>query len=342
MRVIYNCKNEKIDWTYIERLVMLQESEGLHAGNKLRKKHLEWKQSPMKVNIAAQTLSSSVADAIDFCRDIKIKEFENSEATTEFIRFVDKWFDILNSRNPHGRESKSPMKLINFQDIQIFLDNIITYISTLTWGQGQGLMIEHPRKTGFLGIIISSMSVKQIFEDIVVQNPEQFKYLLTYKLSQDHLELFFNAVRARGGWCVNPTAKHFSDAYKKLVMHHSIKSSGGNVEVLDQTSILHVTRAPVIKYRDTIPNIDTLSISNSRRFEENEKCDNEDLDDILSSLPNFDIDQEKEMQKDLLDIGLEMPPNYFVLSEFSENAIALTAGYVVRMVIIYFSIFQNN
>jgi len=51
-------------------------------------------------------------------------------------------------------------------------------------------------------------------------------------------------------------------------MHHSINSSGGNVEVLDQTSILHVTRAPVIKYCDTIY-IDTLSISNSRRFKEN-------------------------------------------------------------------------
>lgn len=40
MRVIYNSKNEKIDWAYIEKLVMLQESEGLHAGNKLKKKHL--------------------------------------------------------------------------------------------------------------------------------------------------------------------------------------------------------------------------------------------------------------------------------------------------------------
>lgn len=27
-----------------------------------------------------------------------------------------------------------------------------------------------------------------------------------------------------------------------------------------------------------------------------------------------------------------MPPNYFVLSEFSENAVALVAAYVVRMV----------
>jgi len=54
----------------------------------------------------------------------------------------------------------------------------------------------------------------------------------------------------------------------------------------------------------------------------------------LSLLHNFGIGREKELQKD---IGLEMPPNYFVLSEFSENAIALTAGYVVRMVIISFS-----
>lgn len=140
-----------------------------------------------------------MADAIDFCRDLKINGFENSEPTTEFIRFIDNWFDILNSRNPHGRGSKSPIQLLNFQDIQIFLDNIITYVSTLTWEQGQGLMIEHPKKTGFLGIIISSMSVKQIFKDVIIQNPVQFKYLLTYKLSQDHLELFFNAVRAHGG-----------------------------------------------------------------------------------------------------------------------------------------------
>jgi len=79
----------------------------------------------MKVNIAAQTLSSSVADAIDFCRNLKINGFENSEATTECIRFVDKWFDILNSINPYGHGSKSPMKLLNYQDIKIFLDNII-------------------------------------------------------------------------------------------------------------------------------------------------------------------------------------------------------------------------
>jgi len=59
-------------------------------------------------------------------------------------------------------------------------------------------------------------------------------------------------------------------------------------------------------------------------------------EDNITCLPDFDIDHNREIQKELYDIGLEMPPNYFVLSEFSENAIALTAGYVVRMVIISF------
>lgn len=52
------------------------------------------------------------------------------------------------------------------------------YISKLTWGQGQGLMIEHNKKTGFLGIIITSMNITQIFNDVVIENPDQFKYLL--------------------------------------------------------------------------------------------------------------------------------------------------------------------
>jgi len=38
------------------------------------------------------------------------------------------------------------------------------------------------------------------------------KYLLTYKFSQDHIELFFGAVRSTGGFNNNPTA------YKRLLM----------------------------------------------------------------------------------------------------------------------------
>ena len=54
----------------------------------------------MSVKLAAQTLSNSVADAIDFCREeLGMKEFEGSAATTSFIRTIDRLFDICNVRN---------------------------------------------------------------------------------------------------------------------------------------------------------------------------------------------------------------------------------------------------
>ena len=52
------------DWKFIEELHKLQETEGLRLANKLRSAHIDWKPQKMKVNLAAQTLSSSVADAL--------------------------------------------------------------------------------------------------------------------------------------------------------------------------------------------------------------------------------------------------------------------------------------
>lgn len=57
----------------------------------------------MNVKLAVQTLSSSVADAIDILReDIKLPQFAGSEKTTEFIRIIDQLFDILNSKSTAG------------------------------------------------------------------------------------------------------------------------------------------------------------------------------------------------------------------------------------------------
>lgn len=282
----------------------------------------------MKVNIAAQTLSASVADAIDFCRSLNLKGFEDSEATTEFIRIIDTWFDILNSRNPHGRGHKAPMKTLNRHIWEPLLQKTVKYISNLTWGYDKKLIVEHKEKTGFLGVIISSISIVKIFDEITTKN-DYFKYLLTYKVSQDHIELFFNAVRARGGWCVNPTPRHFSAAYKKLLAHHQIKTSVGNVVAMDNTEILFATRTKATRYSDTLADPgDTLNITYQRKF----GTDFEDIDslvieeDICNTVPDLEDIEANEL------ISIEMPPNYFVLSEYMDNAIGLIAGYVVRMV----------
>lgn len=61
----------------------------------------------MKVKIAAQTLSNSVATALEYLsKDLKIKKFQNCEAIVEFIRKINNAFDLINSRNLLAKKFK--------------------------------------------------------------------------------------------------------------------------------------------------------------------------------------------------------------------------------------------
>ena len=53
-------------WAFINELHKLQEQEGLRLREKLKAAHVNWKKQKMKVNLVAQGLRSSVADAIEF------------------------------------------------------------------------------------------------------------------------------------------------------------------------------------------------------------------------------------------------------------------------------------
>jgi len=53
----------------------------------------------------------------------------------------------------------------------------------------------------------------------------KFILLLSYKLSQDHLETFFSTVRSRCGYNNNPSAKEFKITYKKFLVHHHVSGS---------------------------------------------------------------------------------------------------------------------
>ena len=65
----------------------------------------------MNVALAAQTLSSSVADAIDFLAlSMKLKEFQDSQPTVKFKRTIDRLVDLQNSRNPLGKGFKQPLR----------------------------------------------------------------------------------------------------------------------------------------------------------------------------------------------------------------------------------------
>jgi len=113
-KILFDSDGNKIQWKYITSLAYLQKNEGLRGGNKLRLNHIQYYKMKMKVNLAAQTLSQSVADTLEFCmNDLKLPDYQGCEATIRFIRSIDILFDFLNSRNPYSQGYKAPLKREN-------------------------------------------------------------------------------------------------------------------------------------------------------------------------------------------------------------------------------------
>ncbi|KAL2099437.1 hypothetical protein ACEWY4_005917 [Coilia grayii] len=60
------------------------------------------------------------------------------------------------------------------------------------------------------------------------------QYVLTYRFSQDHLELLFNYIRASGRCNNNPTARQFQAIFRRLMVRCGVSASEtGNVAALD-------------------------------------------------------------------------------------------------------------
>ncbi len=94
------------------------------------------------------------------------------------------------------------------------------------------------RKTGFVGFLVAIDSIKSILFDLVEKEEAPINYILTYKLSQDHLELFFGAIRSSGGFNNNATAEQFTAAYNRLLLRSSIQGQNGHCTKQDETDIL--------------------------------------------------------------------------------------------------------
>jgi len=63
--IIKDLNNGTVKWDFIVKLHQIQAKDILHLGNKLKQHHIKWQNHKMKVKIAAQTLSTSVAAAIN-------------------------------------------------------------------------------------------------------------------------------------------------------------------------------------------------------------------------------------------------------------------------------------
>ena len=101
-------------------------------GNKLRKQHIFYYNPKLKVKLATQLLSQSVADALRFCKNnLMLKEFSDCDGTIRFIEIFNKAFDILNSRSINCLGSKKALCKENVMDISNLVDEFKIYIKGL-------------------------------------------------------------------------------------------------------------------------------------------------------------------------------------------------------------------
>lgn len=181
-------KNNIIDFDFIQKLFILQENEGCHLGNKLRKQHIFYNNQKMKVKLATQMLSQSVADALKFCKNnLNLKEFSDCDGTINFIEMFNKAFDILNSRSINSIGSKKALCKENFVNISNFVDEFTIYIKGLKVQDNINdvnyvPILNSKRKTGFIGFIICLNSMLKLYYTLI--DSSKIDYLKMHKLSQ--------------------------------------------------------------------------------------------------------------------------------------------------------------
>lgn len=282
---IIDVQNNIIKWDYFVQLEKCNREEGFVVVNKLNRQHIEWQQRKMKVRIAVETLSASVADSMEYLMTNDHPKFKDASATIEFVRHFNDLFDIFNSRTMQSRTKyKNPLSPANKAEVFSYLERVTQYIKglklrsvTKTRSTRKNIrsILDSRSKTAFRGYLINIESLKRMYEEFIVKN-KTLKIFPTFMLSQDFVELFFCKIRSLHGYNDNPTIVQFMSAYKKLLSSANILASyDANVKVFKTINMTSF--------------IDILSVSSRRPALSNNLTDEEiaeiveDNDEIIQS-----------------------------------------------------------
>lgn len=190
----------------------------------------------MKVKLAAQTLSASTANTLIFLKNLPIENFKNVDATVTFCNNIDKLFDFLNSRNPFGKGFKSPIFPNNIQFLESVIIPIIKYLFSLRiQNQSNNIQFLHNtnKKAFIIGFAIATKSIFSIAKSLFKETTD-FKYILSYKFSQDHIEILFSRFRQKFGSNNNPNILQFKTALKQILLKNAITcKTNGNCNTFD-------------------------------------------------------------------------------------------------------------
>lgn len=140
---------------------------------------------------------------------------------------------------------KSALNAKNISDVLAFCETAKAYILGLKLNTNDRLVpvVQSQIKTGFRGFLINIESISSMYKNYV-QESQIMNMLATYRLSQDHLEMFFRKIRARNGNNDNPTVLQFQYSYRRLQMITDLPLIGdANVSDSVTSNILSISSA---------------------------------------------------------------------------------------------------
>ena len=128
-----------------------------------------------------------------------------------------------------------------------FLDDFSSKLMRLQTASGQRV-IQSRRFTAILGLCLAAKTVMDVSETLLEQG---FQYVLSYNMSQDHLELLFGRIRRMGGYNNNPNVVQLQHAMRRLTLHNFISPSATDNSVqcedgddLADCGLLQIRRPP--------------------------------------------------------------------------------------------------
>ena len=212
-RLMWN--GQDMVWDHIAATYNADLDRDLHQLPKLTVDHIYLNSfSKMKVRLAAQVLSSTVATALR-------QHHLNGEAeeTAKFCEMVNKFFDCLNTRSTteHTRkrnESLAPYSSLDdwrFEWLRnVFLSYLDDWYRRVTERPGPFTKDDRGRmfvsQQTYKGMKITVNSLIEVVKFLLSEGCE---FVLSEKFCQDPLEEYFGHQRARGRFSDNPTLQAF-------------------------------------------------------------------------------------------------------------------------------------
>ena len=175
----------------------------------------------MKVNLAAQVLSSTVANALEMYYPV-----QTVSETVKFVRHVNKFFDCMNARSTTEGYRKRNDHLNAYTSVD---DQRLTYLTgeflqyfrdwkfsvehrqgEFTKSQKAAMQISHQTLEGL------EITTKSVCECVKYCLNNGVSFVLTEKFNQDPIEMHFGNHRLQGGCNTNPNMDQFNNSMVRL------------------------------------------------------------------------------------------------------------------------------